>query len=35
MINDGELVNRRQHKERFKTWLTNRIFEQTYDGDAA
>ena len=32
---DGELFKQFQDNESFKTWLTNRIFEQTYDGDAA
>lgn len=32
---DGELFKQYQDNESFKTWLTNRIFEQTYDGDAA
>jgi type I restriction enzyme R subunit len=35
MNDDGELFKQFQDNESFKTWLTNRIFEQTYDGDAA
>jgi type I restriction enzyme R subunit len=35
MNDDGELFKQYQDNESFKTWLTNRIFEQTYDGDAA
>jgi hypothetical protein len=34
-MDDGELFKQFQDNESFKTWLTNRIFEQTYDGDAA
>jgi type I restriction enzyme R subunit len=35
MNDDGELFKQYQDNESFKLWLTNRIFEQTYDGDAA
>ena len=35
MNDDGELFKQYQDNEGFKTWLTNRIFEQTYDGDTA
>jgi type I restriction enzyme R subunit len=35
MNDDGELFKQFQDNESFKTWLTNRIFEQTYDGEAA
>jgi type I restriction enzyme M protein len=35
MNDDGELFKQYQDNESFKTWLTNRIFEQTYNGEAA
>lgn len=35
MNDDGELFKQFQDNESFKAWLTDRIFEQTYDGEAA
>jgi type I restriction enzyme R subunit len=35
MNDDGELFKQFQDNESFKAWLTDRIFEQTYDSDAA
>jgi len=35
MNDDGELFKQFMDNDSFKAWLTHRIFEQTYDGDAA
>ena len=35
MNDNGELFKQFMDNESFKAWLTHRIFEQTYDGNAA